>query len=887
MNQQKYKFKFSWLSKLTLALSYLLTLTAIPLSAQVQDDFSDGNFTENPTWIGDVNKFLISADGMLQSNGDSLSGSSNTVYLVTEGALFTNTQWEFFVNPKMSTSSNNLMDVYLMSDSFNLKGPLNGYFVRIGGTPDEVALFRRDGLTETKIINGVQGSINGTSTNPTRVKVIRTSAGQWTLYADYDGSGTAYELVGITSDIAYSEALFCGLIVRYSNSNRSKFFFDDLSIGPEILDTIAPQLLEVNVLNSQELELVFSENLDPATAANTENFDVNNSIGEPGSASRNAIRHNVVNLHFNTAFPEALTLTLSCTGIKDLAGNSMIITQLPFLYYKAKPFDIVINEIMADPDPPVQLPNVEYIELYNRSAYPVNLQNWTIQAGTNFKLIAAAKILPDSFIVLTSFVGEALYKDSIAVSGVVAFPSLTNTGAALSLIDPSGTIISAVSYADAWYGNTAKKDGGWALEQISPLKPCEGAANWTASTNARGGTPGARNSVWNPAPDTIVPKIDRVAVISPDTIRVFFTENVLAEDLADSSAYLIDQSIGHPAKVFPEGPAFNTAKLLLPTPLQVGLLYTISLEKPVRDCLGNPSPISSNAKFAIPSVCLPNDIIINEILSDPKSGGVDYIELYNRSQKIIDLASLQLGSKDTLSGTLTASVQLAPKGYLCFPGQYLLVSTSLSGITPFYTVPPDVAFIQVPSLAAYNNESGVVTLSTIANQVQIDQVVYRSDMHFAFLNSLDGVSLERVNYNRPSNDRTNWNSAASTVNYGTPGYRNSQFSEISGQNNATLTVNPEVFSPDNDGFDDVVTFNYEFTEPGFTASLYIYDANGRLVNTITRNMLMGTSGQLSWNGIQDDSGKARVGIYIVFLEGFTLDGKTIAVKKPFVLGGKL
>jgi len=885
MNVQMYKFKSSLLFRLGLCLLASMLFIA-HAHAQIQDDFNDGNFSENPAWYGDISQFQISTDFMLQSMADSLPGSSNTVYLSTDAQLFGNTQWDFFANPKVETSSNNLMDIYLMADSLNLKGSLKGYFVRIGGTPDEVALFRKDGLTEVKIIAGQQGAITSGSNNPTRVRVIRKQDGTWTLFADYKGIGNQYEQVGFVQDQTYSTSLFTGVLIKYSNKNRQKYFFDDLMIQPEQVDTLAPIVVEVSVINNREIELTYSENVDPVSASNTENYFVNHGVGEPLSATRDLSLFQRVRLSFQNSFPEATELTITSSGVKDLAGNVEVSAQNIFVYYPAKPFDIVINEVMADPDPPVFLPNAEYIELFNRTPHPISLAGWSIGAGSNFKALPATKILPDSFLVLSSYSGAALYGDSIAVAAVLAFPSLTNTGASLSLLDPEGQLISSVNYSDSWYGNTAKKDGGWSLEQISPNQPCAGSSNWTASTDLRGGTPGKRNSVYNPVQDTLAPGIARVAVVSPDTIRVFFTEPVLATYAADTNAYWIDEGIGKPKSVQPEAPDFKTAKLSLRTPIQVGLIYTLSLSGQLFDCSGNTSTGNNSAVFAIPSVCLPGDIVINEILSDPKAGGSDYIELVNRSQKIIDLGSLQLGSRDTISNLNTESKPIAPLGYLCFPGQYILLSTSLTGISPFYFVPGDVSFIPMASLAAYNNESGIVTLSRIADQTRIDEVIYRKEMHFEFLNSLDGVSLERIHYNRPSDDKSNWNSAASTVRYGTPGYKNSQFNEGVPAENAKLSISPEVFSPDNDGYDDVLTLSYAFESAGFTGSIAIYDASGRPIKYLARNLLLGTSGEVSWNGMDENHERARMGIYIAYLEAFTLDGKTIAVKKPFVLGGK-
>ncbi|MGZ8516757.1 MAG: lamin tail domain-containing protein, partial [Chitinophagaceae bacterium] len=41
-------------------------------------------------------------------------------------------------------------------------------------------------------------------------------------------------------------------------------------------------------------------------------------------------------------------------------------------------YDVVIDEIMADPTPQIGLPNNEWLELKNTSSSAVNLQGWRI-----------------------------------------------------------------------------------------------------------------------------------------------------------------------------------------------------------------------------------------------------------------------------------------------------------------------------------------------------------------------------------------------------------------------------------------------------------------------------------------------------------------------------
>jgi len=855
---------------------------------QVQDDFADGNFSSNPIWSGNTSEFLVNSIFQLQSNADTTSATNREVYLSTPSISIDDTQWEFFVDPKVSTSSNNRMDVFLSSNEAALNGNNTGYFVRIGGTPDEVALFRKDGQTsESYVIQGVNGSINSSTNHPTKVKVTRDAAGNWTLFADYNGTGALFELVGTAQDITYTSSAYFGILVRYSDSNRQKYYADNIYVGPIIVDNVAPLVQSIKVLSANSLELQFSESVSQITAQETANYLVNNGIGEPVSAVRSASSFSKVTLSFIANFQEGIENILTTTAVEDLSGNDMNSQQVPFLYYRAKPYDVVINEIMADPDPSVGLPTVEYIELMNRTSFPINLENWKIEANTNMKDIPSIILQPDSFLVLTSITGQDYYYDSLAVAGLTSFPALTNTGARLTLYNQDTTVMSSVTYSDSWYQNSSKAEGGYSLEQVSPFNPCAGQENWIASERNWGGTPGKRNSVFEAIADINHPTIERVVVLANDTIRVFFNESIREESMLDLTSYSIDQGIGQPLNIATFSPDFRSVKLALAIPIQSGILYTIRVVSSLLDCMGNAFDVESTGRFALPEIAQTNDIVINEILSNEKDGASDFVELYNRSTKIIDLATLQLSQFDTSMNVPINADFIAPDGYLFFPGEYLVLTDDVAGVNGFYSTTNPTGFLEMSSFPSLNNDDGTVALSRISDNLFIDKMVYTTALHFALLNDLDGVSLERINYDRPSNDKTNWNSASSNVGFATPAYRNSQYSPLVDTQLGTISISPEVFSPDGDGFDDVVNFGYAFDTPGFTGTLSIYDSNGRLVKYVGRGLLLGTSGQYSWNGINEQGEKAQLGIYIFVMDAFTLDGKISKIKKPFVLAGKL
>ena len=168
----------------------------------------------------------------------------------------------------------------------------------------------------------------------------------------------------------------------------------------------------------------------------------------------------------------------------------------------------------------------------------------------------------------------------------------------------------------------------------------------------------------------------------------------------------------------------------------------------------------------------------------------------------------------------------------------------------------------------------------------IDSLHYYSSWHFPLLNDRHNISLERLSATRPTNDSQNWHSASQTSGFATPGYKNSQLDEP-GAGKDDVTIEPEVFSPDNDGKNDVVNVVFHFDTPGYLANVKVYDSRGRIVRTLIENQLLGNDGVFSWDGVNNDKEKSRTGIYVFYIQVFNLNGDEKEFKKTCVLATKL
>lgn len=546
-------------------------------------------------------------------------------------------------------------------------------------------------------------------------------------------------------------------------------------------------------------------------------------------------------------------------------------------------YDVVIDEIMADPTPQIGLPSNEWIELKNVSANPVNLQNWRIgDAAGQSGSMPGFVLQPDSFVIVCTGSAVAAMQAYGRVIAVTSFPSLDNEGDQLYLKSNSGLTIHAVSYSFSWYQNAVKSDGGWTLEMIDTKNPCAGISNWKASTDTRGGSPGIKNSVDAVNNDLSGPSVKNAYALDNLNIVIVVNEPLDSVKGGTIANYTISGGLSiQSATVL--APVFDRVQLRLNNAMQPNTIYTITANN-LTDCKNNAIGSANNTKVGLPVDAAANEIVINEILFNPKSGGSDYVELYNRSNKIFDVNKIYVANRNT-SGAISSTRLISAIPYYIFPGDYVVVTADADNLALDYMVQnPDAVFV-VSSMPSYPDDEGDVIVLNFQGAV-VDEVNYKDDWHFALLNNDEGVSLERIDPDGESQKADNWHSAASTAGYGTPTYKNSQYKLVQSIS-AAIEVTPKVFSPDNDGRDDIATIQYKTTEPGYIANITIYDANGRPVRNLVKNGTLSLQGYWVWDGLDDKRLKVPVGTYILFTELFNLNGKKEVFRNVVVLARPL
>ena len=548
----------------------------------------------------------------------------------------------------------------------------------------------------------------------------------------------------------------------------------------------------------------------------------------------------------------------------------------------AKRFDVVISEIMADPAPPVGLPNAEYIELRNVSATAFNLSGWRISDASSTATINTSFLLqPDSLVILCATTNVAAFSSFGRTIGVPSFPSLDNEGEILTLRSPQNRVIHALQYSSDWYGNDVKREGGWSLEMIDPKNPCTGKENWKASVNVLGGTPGKLNSTNGTIHDTEPPQVKKTYAPDNVTIAVVFNEPLDSAVAAVTFNYLLDGLTVLTA--VPQPPLFHTVHLTLHAALQPGTVHKLIITN-VTDCKGNIIGAFNKVDVGVAEPPNLTDVVVNEILFNPRPGAYDYVEFYNKSKKIIDASKLLIANRNS-NGSAGGMRKLSEEPFYLFPGDYLVVTQNKVSLLKEYLVKNEEAVLTLASMPSFPDDKGTVVLLTTAGDI-VDEVAYDKAWHFALLNDPEGVSLERIRPDVPSQNKDSWHSAAATAGYGTPSYRNSQYNKTEAAG-GTVDVSPAVFSPDNDGRDDIATVRYQLTESGYVANVFIFDAAGRLVRHLARNELLSLQGFWKWDGLGENQNKLPIGTYIIYTEIFKLDGRKKSFKNTVVLARRL
>lgn len=788
------------------------------------------------------------------------------------------TIWQLTVRHGYNPSASNNWAFWLASDNdavnMGASGTCSGFVLGVNyvGSDDYLKLWYKKGVKIEEVVStDLNWQENISTDQPVCLKITRSAAGVWDVfYRDLHQEDWLCAGEGLNTNA--NKSRFIGIIYNYTSAQDQKLWVDDIFVyGYFAKDLSAPVIDTFVVTDNKDIEIYFDEPIDTSRditcRLNKRYFPVTYHWKDTKT----------LKLAFENSFLESNFLEFF--GLADICGNVSDLQSLIFDFYIPQKYDIIITEIMADPTPSAGLPECEYIELANICGHEIDLTGWRLVAGDD-EISLTDIILPaENNIVVCNKTCQVKFPVGINIYGISGFPSLSNTGEIIQVLDNRNTIIHAVHYKNEWYTSSMKKEGGWSLEMIDTRNPCVEENNWAESIATMGGTPGLLNSVDGMVSDTITPYVVNSFITETGNLEIKFSENMDSLSLSNIDNYKTDGLIIDKAPIVGT-PLFNTVQLGFTTNLVENQAYQLELSPEITDCSGN-SIRAEKIYFGMPQIADSSDLVVNEILFESTEQIPEFVELYNNSQKIIDLKNYAIGIYDDFSETYTKISLFTHEPTYIFPQGYKVITSERLNLCYYFGISDMRNVIQAESWNTLINEGGKIALIAPSGEI-IDEAVFNPSMHFSLLFETAGISLERISTDLSGVNISNWHSASSTSNYATPCMPNSQ-SYIINPSTELFTLSSDQISPDNDGIDDMLTITYTFNEPGYLISIFIYNSDGEYIATPANNVLAGTSGSYFWNGTDDMVRILSMGYYIVLCQALHPNGDQVKEKKAVLL----
>lgn len=823
-------------------------------STGFQDNFNDHNLLIAPTWYGEIANFENLYD-YLQSASDQ---PNDTFWMAVSVDTIRDLELRCDLRLPFSTSSANYVDLILASDSTPTS---TRYFIRVGGKEDAVALYRKD---NSGIELLASGPFNQTHNFDGRI-LVRRESGVWMVSYSIQQTGDVVQLMD-TFDMTYPEIKTVGILIRQSTASfHRKHYFDNFYFGPVQRDTTPPNVIATDIISNSEVSVVFNEAIEEKSAKANSNGD-----------SLMVIASGPDRLTLRSSFPFTPgDVRIVLSGIFDQEGNTMsdtiLVTEhIPF--GEAGMFDVLITEIMADPEPVIGLPAAEYLELYNATGQRLNISGYTLGDATSKCELPAYILEPGEYLALCRVEDQTKFDTSVNILGVGNFITLNNGGDSLWLRNDS-VDIHQIHYQSEWHEADWKKGGGWSLEMTDVTSPCVERNNWSSSESNRGGTPGMINSVSEHLIDNEPPRVVSARLVPPNRIELGFDESIVLYQPVISDFRMNGRAV---ELIRPVG--VNNLVLEWTKPVAKGVLYALHIEG-VYDCFGNVMR-DTVIRLAIPESFGPGEVLISEVLFNPRSNGVDFVEVYNPTDKVLTLSDLFVGNLDSI-GNWKTLWPVSTGELLFFPKEYIALTSDPDILREQYprSKGKQVVKAKLPSLP---DEAGNIAFG-VKTGVVVDAFDYREDMHYELLDATEGVSLERRRFDQDAGSTSNWTSASWVEGYATPGYQNSQFADIDLSTENTYNLFPDPVSPNGDGVDDALFITFNPQRNDVTINIQVLDRFGREVDFPVNMALCGESNVFVWDGITQGGNMVQPGVYIVYLEAFATDGSTYHWKKGFTV----
>lgn len=523
------------------------------------------------------------------------------------------------------------------------------------------------------------------------------------------------------------------------------------------------------------------------------------------------------------------------------------------------------------------LPFVEYVELMNTTTKELRLSGLVFSSSSTATPLPEYWISPGEFVLICAANQAPLLTEFGPVLPLPAFPSLPNSGSVLRLGTAAGLEIDRLEYRTSSWGGSEFAEGGYSLELPDPYFRCEASEFLLPSKDPKRGTPGRQNSQFSPIQDLGTLQVASSFFRSASLMELVVNQPLLP--LASLVPFSITPSLRiDTAWVFSSGRRIGIA---LSSPAKTSMPYTLRATS-LNRCVGGPAGFEVEVVLTEPAG--KGDLILNELLVDPRSGDPKFVEIHNTSIKYLSLENWALASRND-AGDLYQLRVIGKEGDKLAPQTYLSLTVDPERLRLSYPQSAAGNFLKMASLPSMPIGAGLVLLLSSERQV-VDSLPYRGEWHHPLLRNTKGVSLERISPVFPAYIPSTWQSASSSQDHATPGRKNSTALSLE-LGPELFTLYPLVFDPGGSSGPSQVSITYSLEQNGWMGTFTIYSAAGREVRVLGQNQILGTSGIISWSGTDVTGSRVPPGYYIFVAQLFDLSGRVKVVKKALVVASPL
>ena len=665
--------------------------------------------------------------------------------------------------------------------------------------------------------------------------------------------------------------------IRYGEGTgtAARWILDDFCYGDFVPDTTPPEITEVRGFDFNEIQVGFSEPIDPVFSQ----FFINYTLDGIEPIEIELVKNSIVNLRFEQDLEEGIDYELLVQSISDLSGNESQGLSFSFEFFDPTNIPkngLIVNELMPAPRSGNDLPNSEYLELIHTGEKSYRLDSVILEVEERSVILPEVWMEPDELVLL---VPEGSGVDFLEYGPVIELDpwlTLLNSGAMLKLKNGQ-EFIDKISYSSTSWGDSELASGGYSLEVMNPFLLCDQSPFLQPSIDPMRGTPGKINSVLDLTPDQDPPRLQNFGFMNANSLYFEFDESI-----SESAEDTILELVGFTGL---DSVSFVGAMVTFysSVPFNANQVYEV-INLSVLDCSGNVFEGPFPFEMVFPREAEIGEVLINELLFNPISGTPKFLELANATQDYLEIGGWFLGNEDDF-GEANSLKQLSEKSLILTPNSFLAITSDTSRLKLTYPQSQNGNFFQINSLPSYPISGGVVRLLD-SGVSPADRFEYNEDLHHPLIRDSKGVSLERISLKQETQDPQNWQSAAEDKGFATPGGANSQTFEAE-RTDELISIDPEVFDPEGSNGETFTQISYSFEQSGWVGTFRIYDLNGRLVQPLAENAVLGTSGFYTWTGTDQTGTRVPVGYYVLLVELFNPSGETLAIKKTIVIARRL